>query len=60
MPVKLGYLDGEWAEIRTGVKQGDQVVIAGKSALRDGTEVQVIGQPARRQAAAATTATAKR
>jgi membrane fusion protein, multidrug efflux system len=61
VPVKLGYLDGEWAEVRSGIKQGEQVVIAGKSALRDGTEVQVIGQPgAKNQAAAAKTATAKR
>jgi membrane fusion protein, multidrug efflux system len=60
VPVKLGYLDGEWAEVRSGIKQGDQVVIAGKSALRDGTEVQVIGQPgAKSQVATSETATAK-
>ena len=47
VPVKLGYIDGEWAEVRSGLKEGDQVVTAGKVALRDGTEVQVIGQPAR-------------
>ncbi|MFC3551833.1 efflux RND transporter periplasmic adaptor subunit [Lysobacter cavernae] len=45
VPVKLGYVDGSWAEIRAGVKQGDQVVTAGKAALRDGSVVQVIGQP---------------
>lgn len=45
VPVKLGYLDGGWAEIRAGVKLGDQVVIAGKTALRDGSVVQVLGQP---------------
>lgn len=61
VPVKLGYLDGEWAEVRSGIKQGDQVVIAGKSALRDGTEVQVIGKPgANTRQTAAQTATAKR
>lgn len=61
VPVKLGYMDGEWAEVRSGIKQGDEVVIAGKSALRDGTEVQVIGQPgAKAQAAAPATATAQR
>ena len=43
-PVKLGYLDGEWAEIRDGVKLGEQVVIAGKTALRDGSVVQVLDQ----------------
>lgn len=45
VPVKLGYLDGAWAEIRSGIKLGDQVVIAGKTALRDGSLVQVLGQP---------------
>jgi membrane fusion protein (multidrug efflux system) len=50
-PVQLGYLDGSWAEVRTGLALGDQVVIAGKSALRDGSVVTVIGD----EAAAATT-----
>ncbi|HEY0660777.1 MAG TPA: efflux RND transporter periplasmic adaptor subunit [Lysobacter sp.] len=53
VPVKLGYLDGEWAEVRSGLKQGDQVVIAGKTALRDGTVVQVIGKPVAKPAVAA-------
>jgi membrane fusion protein (multidrug efflux system) len=61
VPVKLGYMDGEWAEVRSGIKQGDQVVIAGKSALRDGTDVQVIGKPgAKAESAAPATATAQR
>ena len=45
VPVKLGYAEGPWVEIREGLKEGDQVVTAGKVALRDGTAVQVIGQP---------------
>ncbi|MEJ7746664.1 MAG: efflux RND transporter periplasmic adaptor subunit [Luteimonas sp.] len=45
VPVKLGFMDGEWAEVREGVKQGEPVVTAGKVALRDGSAVQVIGQP---------------
>ncbi|HEY0505312.1 MAG TPA: efflux RND transporter periplasmic adaptor subunit [Lysobacter sp.] len=45
VPVKLGYMDGSWAEVREGVKEGEQVVVAGKTALRDGTLVQVLGQP---------------
>lgn len=53
VPVKLGYLDGAWAEIREGVKPGDQVVIAGKTALRDGSVVQVLGQPGAKPAVAA-------
>ncbi|RZA25344.1 MAG: efflux RND transporter periplasmic adaptor subunit, partial [Lysobacteraceae bacterium] len=42
--VKLGYMDGEWVELREGIKVGDGVVTAGKIALRDGTPVEVIGQ----------------
>ncbi len=45
VPVKLGYMDGGWAEVRSGIKLGDQVVIAGKTALRDGSVVQVLGKP---------------
>lgn len=45
VPVKLGYMDGSWAEVRDGVKEGQQVVVAGKTALRDGSVVQVLGQP---------------
>jgi membrane fusion protein, multidrug efflux system len=45
VPVKLGYAEGPWVEVREGLKVGDQVVTAGKVALRDGTAVQVIGQP---------------
>jgi len=40
--VQLGYTNGEIAEIRSGLKEGDQVVTAGKVAIRDGTEIQVI------------------
>ena len=42
VPVTLGYTNGELAEIRSGVKEGDMVVTAGKVAIRDGTEIQVI------------------
>ena len=52
VPVKLGYLDGEWAEIREGLKVGDSVVTAGKIALRDGSAVDVIGQVAPKASAA--------
>ncbi|OOW59839.1 efflux RND transporter periplasmic adaptor subunit [Xanthomonas cissicola] len=52
VPVKLGYAEGPWLEVRQGLKEGDQVVTAGKVALRDGTAVQVIGQPDRKPVAA--------
>lgn len=42
IPVKLGYTEGEWVEVREGLREGDPVVVAGKAALRDGTQVQVI------------------
>lgn len=44
--VKLGYVDGEWVEVRDGLREGDPVVVAGKAALRDGSAVQVIGDGA--------------
>jgi membrane fusion protein, multidrug efflux system len=44
VPVKLGYAEGPWVEIRDGLAVGDKVVTAGKVALRDGTAVQVIGE----------------
>lgn len=48
VPVKVGYVDGEWIEVREGLKAGDQVVVAGKVALREGSAVQVIGaEPAK-------------
>ncbi|MBB3845536.1 efflux RND transporter periplasmic adaptor subunit [Xanthomonas arboricola] len=53
VPVKLGYAEGPWLEVRQGLKEGDQVVTAGKVALRDGTAVQVIGQPDRKPVVAA-------
>lgn len=53
--VKLGYFDGEWVEVRAGLKLGDRVVTAGKVALREGTDVQVIGDPAAKKVAVAST-----
>ena len=59
VPVKLGYVDGQWVEVREGLKTGDQVVVAGKAALREGSLVQVVGQPKATQVAAAKPAAAK-
>ena len=53
VPVKLGYMDGEWVEVREGLKVGDGVVTAGKIALRDGTAVEAIGQAPAKKAATA-------
>lgn len=42
VPVQLGYINGEFAEVRAGLSEGDDVVTAGKVAIRDGSEVEVI------------------
>ena len=44
--LKLGNIDGEWVEVLGGLKEGDPVVVAGKSALREGSAVQVIAPSA--------------
>ncbi len=54
VPVKLGYAEGPWVEIREGLSAGDQIVTAGKVALRDGTAVQVIADPKAAKAKPAT------
>ncbi|MCK7594941.1 efflux RND transporter periplasmic adaptor subunit [Pseudomarimonas salicorniae] len=41
-PVTLGYINGEFAEVLAGLEEGDQVVTAGKVAVRDGSKVQII------------------
>ena len=43
-PLKLGYDDAGWVEVREGLQAGDAVVVAGKAALREGSAVQVLGQ----------------
>ena len=53
-PIKIGYFDGPWAEVREGVQPGDRVVTAGKVALRDGATVQVLGDPVPKTVAAKT------
>ena len=56
VPVTLGYAEGAWVEVREGLAAGDQVVTAGKVALRDGTAVQVIVPADPKQVAKATPA----
>lgn len=51
--VELGYVDGAWAEVVSGLELGDPVVTAGKVALRDGSAVQVLGRPDTKQVASA-------
>ncbi len=42
VPVKLGFSNGEVAEVVSGLKAGDCVITAGKVAVRDGASVVVI------------------
>jgi membrane fusion protein (multidrug efflux system) len=51
VPVTLGYVNGELAEIRAGLREGEPVITAGKVAVRDGTEVQVLNGAAAKPAA---------
>jgi membrane fusion protein (multidrug efflux system) len=51
VPLKLGYIDGQWAEVRQGLKEGDQVVTAGMVAMREGSAVQVVNPTASGSAA---------
>lgn len=53
----LGYDDAGWIEVRDGLKAGDEVVVAGKAALREGSAVQVIGKEKAVAAAAKAPAT---
>ncbi len=50
VPLKLGYADGDWIEVREGLAEGDAVVVAGKAALREGSAVQVLGEDGPAQA----------
>lgn len=52
--IATGYVEGGWIEVRDGLQEGDRVVTAGKVALRDGSAVQVIGDPPVEAAAADT------
>lgn len=40
--LKLGYSNGEFAEVVSGLKAGDRIITAGKVAVRDGSGVTVI------------------
>lgn len=40
--VQVGYADGEFVEVRDGLKEGERVITVGRNAVRDGTEVQML------------------
>ncbi|MDR3565095.1 MAG: efflux RND transporter periplasmic adaptor subunit [Negativicutes bacterium] len=37
--LKLGYVNGGWAEVLDGVKEGEAIVVAGQNKLRDGSSL---------------------
>ncbi|MDO4709143.1 MAG: efflux RND transporter periplasmic adaptor subunit [Pseudomonadota bacterium] len=48
--IETGHAEDGYLEVRKGLAVGEQVVIAGKSALREGSPVQVIGGQAKPKA----------
>lgn len=56
--VRLGHVDGAYAEVVEGLAVGDQVITAGRIAVRDGVTVEVLGAPATAATSAAAPAVA--
>ncbi len=56
--LKLGYSEAGYVEVRDGLKLGEQVVTAGKAALREGSAVQVLTDAATATATATPAPTA--
>jgi membrane fusion protein (multidrug efflux system) len=44
-PVETGYTDGQRVEVREGLHEGEQVIIAGAYALPDGTAIKIEAKP---------------
>lgn len=44
--IRLGHVNGSYAEVTDGIAEGEQVVTVGKVTLRDGAAVEVVNQPA--------------
>ncbi len=40
--VKIGYSDANYVEVNSGLQEGDRVITLGRSAVRDGTAIQVL------------------
>lgn len=53
--VKIGYVDGDRVEIRSGLKAGERVITLGRDAVRDGSDVQVLASSAADTNATSTT-----
>ena len=51
-PVKLGTVEGETAEVQSGIASGNLVVVDGADKLRDGSKVELVDPNARAEQAA--------
>ncbi|MCB9760545.1 MAG: efflux RND transporter periplasmic adaptor subunit [Alphaproteobacteria bacterium] len=45
VPVELGFIDEDLAEISSGIALGDAIVVVGQASLRDGARVRFEGDP---------------
>ncbi len=43
--VTLGFREGDFVELLTGVEAGENVIVVGQDGLSNGTPVQILGQP---------------
>ena len=43
-PVELGYEDADHVEVRSGVEEGDPVIIVGQDGLSDGTPIRILSR----------------
>lgn len=58
VPIQVGYLEGDFAEVRDGLTEGDGVVTVGKVTLRDGATVEIVNGAGDAGAVAAKTSVA--
>ena len=42
--IELGFAEGDFVEARSGIEEGDRVVVVGQDGLSDGTPIQVLQQ----------------
>lgn len=45
--LRTGRSDGDWIEVLDGLREGDQVIVEGQFALREGAAVTIDGRPSR-------------
>ncbi len=45
-PVKLGYEEADLVEVRSGLQEGDKVIVVGQDGLSEGTPIRILAGPA--------------